>query len=236
MTADIKENLKKVKAFKGCQEEFLEEVAQKVIVKKLSSGQNIITYGDSLKEVYISFSGLLEVTYFLSEGRKVTFDLLPPFRFFGEISSIDGKDRSASITTITDVRLGVVNYKFFKECMLRNHEFVFGLLADSAATIRKNNQQIVHLASADSKKKVIIQLLRLSKPPPDGKMGIKLVEGISHEIIASFLGLSRETVTRVISILKKGGLVIEVRKGKLSLDVEKISRYIELSEDELINW
>ena len=42
----------------------------------------------------------------LQEGKKVTFDIIAENRFFGEISSIDGKIRSATITALSDVTLG----------------------------------------------------------------------------------------------------------------------------------
>ena len=236
MDIDVFKHLEKVRPFLGCSEKFLGEVTRKIKVVRLSSGTNVITYGDSSSDVYINFSGLLEVTYLLREGRKVTFDLISPYRFFGEISTIDGKDRSASIDTISDVSLGVIDNKFFRDFMLSNLDFVRGLLNDAATTIRNNNQQIVHLASADSKKKVIMQLLRLSKIDPTGVGSTKVVEGVSHEAIASFVGLSRESVSRMISILKREGLILETRKGHISLDMEKISRFIQLKEDELINW
>ena len=65
---------------------------------------------------------------------------------------------------------------------------------------------------------------------------VKLVEGVSHEMIASFVGLSRETVSRMISASKKEGLITDTSKGIIVLDVEKISKFIQMSEDEVIDW
>ena len=119
---------------------------------------------------------------------------------------------------------------------MKNIDFTRGLLNECALRIRSNNQQIVHLASADSMKKTVIQLLRLSKLRQTAQGSIKLVEGVSHEMIASFVGLSRETVSRMISASKKEGLITDTSKGNIVLDVEKISNFIQMSEDEVIDW
>ena len=79
-------------------------------------------------------------------------------------------------------------------------------------------------------------MLRLSKFQQTPKGSIKLVEGVSHEMIASFVGLSRETVSRMISASKKEGLITDTGKGSIVLDVEKISKFIQMSEDEVISW
>ena len=120
--------------------------------------------------------------------------------------------------------------------MLNDKDFLRALLNKSSSTIRNNNQQIIHLASADSKKKVLIQLLRLSRGHVTSENSLKVVERVSHDTVASFVGLSRETVTRMIGMLKKDGMIVGSRKGNITLDIDRISKFIQLSEDELLNW
>ena len=40
----------------------------------------------------------------------------------------------------------------------------------------------------------------------------------------------------MISASKKEGLITDTSKGSIVLDVEKISKFIQLSEDEVIGW
>ena len=69
-----------------------------------------------------------------------------------------------------------------------------------------------HLASADSRKRVIIQLLRLSRPIAENSQILEVIQGFSHDALASFVGLSRETVTRMITLLKRDGLIFQTQK------------------------
>ncbi len=236
MDNETLENLRTVKLFKGCSDSFLDHVARNIRISRINAGIDIINFGDYTKDVYINFEGLLEVTYLLQEGRKVTFDLITPCRFFGEISSIDERARSATISTLTSVKLGTIKNGFFIDYMLNDKDFLRALLNKSSSTIRNNNQQIIHLASADSKKKVLIQLLRLARGNITSTNSLKVVERVSHDTVASFVGLSRETVTRMIGVLKKDGMIVGSRKGNITLDIDKISEFIQLSEDELFNW
>ena len=236
MNIEVLKCLEKVKAFEYVDKNFLAEIASELRILKFSSGQDVINFGDETGDAYINLAGVLEVTYLLQEGKKVTFDIIAGNRFFGEISSIDGKMRSATITALGDVTLGIIPCNYFRDVLLKNVDFARGLLSECASRIRNNNQQIVHLASADSMKKTIIQLLRLSKLRQTSQGSVKLVEGVSHEMIASFVGLSRETVTRMISASKKEGLITDTSKGSIVLNVEKISKFIQMSENEIIDW
>ena len=128
-------NLRKVRVFEGCSDTFLEQVLQKIKMSRITSGTDVITFGDDTKDVYINFEGLLEVTYLLQEGRKVTFDLITPWRFFGEISSIDERARSATITSLTNVKLGSINHSFFINHMLNDKDFLRALLNKSSSTM-----------------------------------------------------------------------------------------------------
>ena len=233
---NILDELSQVEVFKGCDSSFVSEIFNHLRVCEIPVGRSIISFGDTTNDVYINFQGLLDVSYLLQEGKKVTFDLIVPRQFFGEISAIDGEIRSADIVALTKVKLGIIKHDFFVGKMLTNREFLIGLLNKSSSVIRNSNQQILHLASADSKKKVLIQLLRLARIYLKNSKSVKVVEGISHDTIASFVGLSRETVTRTIGLLKKDGFIIDTGKGAITLDLDTISSSIELSKDELSNW
>ena len=236
MSLDIRHQIMKVPAFRGCDEPFVARVAENTKVFEASPGTAVVSHGEFTKDVYINFDGLLDITYLLEDGKKVTFDLITPHRLFGEISSLDGRCRSATISCFTKAIVGKIDNRFFSEKMLTHTPFLMGLLRRLSVTVRKNNQQIVHLASADSRKRVIIQLLRLSRPIAENSQILEVIQGFSHDALASFVGLSRETVTRMITLLKRDGLIFQTQKGVICIDVDKISNEISLSGDELITW
>ena len=72
-------------------------------------------------------------------------------------------------------------------------------------------------------KRLLYQLLRLSKMNKENPR-LRIVEkGLSHTAIGSFAGISRETVTRLISELKSDQMLSSNTYGELILNVEDIS-------------
>ena len=79
------------------------------------------------------------------------------------------------------------------------------------------------LITATARKRLLLQLVRLSKMV-QGQPHLRVVEkGLSHTAIGSFAGISRETVTRIIGELKSDQILSSNVKGELILNVEDIS-------------
>ena len=92
-----------------------------------------------------------------------------------------------------------------------------------AGIIRKANTQIFSLITANARKRLLLQLLRLSKPHSSNHL-LRIVEqGLSHTAIGSFAGISRETVTRLIGELKSDELISLNKNGEIELNVEDVT-------------
>ena len=73
---NILDELSKVEVFKGCDCSFISEIYKNLRVCEIPVGRSIINFGDTTNDVYINFQGLLDVSYLLQEGKKVTFDFI----------------------------------------------------------------------------------------------------------------------------------------------------------------
>ena len=101
--------------------------------------------------------------------------------------------------------------------------FTKSLLLRFSRIVRNANIQIFSLITANARKRLLYQLLRLSKLNKENPR-IRVVEkGLSHTAIGSFAGISRETVTRLISELKSDQILSSNTNGELILNVEDIS-------------
>ena len=101
--------------------------------------------------------------------------------------------------------------------------FTKSLLLRFSRIVRNANIQIFSLITANARKRLLYQLLRLSNLNKEDPR-IRVVEkGLSHTAIGSFAGISRETVTRLISELKSDQILSSNSNGELILNVEDIS-------------
>ena len=143
------------------------------------------------------------------------------------MSAIDNSTRSASVVSLGAVKLGVLNYNFFKNNVIIDYNFCRALLAKFTTVVRVANQQIFSLATANARKRLLLQMLRLSSISKKNASVMELEEGLSHTAIGSFAGISRETVTRLIGDLKTDEIIWSNKAGNLEMNIERV--YEELS-------
>ena len=216
-------DLRNINIFKNCEQTLLEKIEKNLKIKDEKSGTTILNQGDETKNLYIILEGTLLITQLAEDGKVVSLELLQKGQCFGEIAIIDGAPRSASVTSLGDVKLGSLSESFVKETLMNDLNFTKSLLLRFSRIVRNANIQIFSLITANARKRLLYQLLRLSKMNKENPR-LRIVEkGLSHTAIGSFAGISRETVTRLISELKSDQILSSNAKGELILNVEDIS-------------
>ena len=216
-------DLRNINIFKNCEQTLLEKIEKNLKIKDEKSGTTILNQGDETKNLYIILEGTLLITQLAEDGKVVSLELLKKGQCFGEIAIIDGAPRSASVTSLGDVKLGSLSESFVKETLMNDLNFTKSLLLRFSRIVRNANIQIFSLITANARKRLLYQLLRLSKMNKENPR-LRIVEkGLSHTAIGSFAGISRETVTRLISELKSDQILSSNAHGELILNVEDIS-------------
>ncbi len=88
--------------FAGLSPEEFEEFTKMMVVHNLQTGHAIVRQGDTGKSVYIIASGTVKVYTTLPNGDRLDLAVLGPSDFFGEMSFLAGKPRTATVETAED--------------------------------------------------------------------------------------------------------------------------------------
>ena len=217
------DQIKKFDVFSNCNEDLLKEVVKNLRIKDERAGITILNQGDDSKSLYLILDGTLLITQLAVDGKIVSLELSKKSQCFGEIAIIDGSPRSASVISLTDVKLGILPEKFVNEILMSDKVFLKSLLLRFAGIVRSANTQIFSLITANARKRLVLQLVRLSKMV-QGNPHFRIVEkGLSHTAIGSFAGISRETVTRIISELKADNVISSNENSEIVLHVERVT-------------
>ena len=217
------DQIKKFDVFNNCDEDLLKKVVENLTIKEEKAGITILNQGDNSKSLYLILDGTLLVTQLAIDGKIVSLELSKKGQCFGEIAIIDGAPRSASVISLTDVKLGILPEKFVNETLMSDTVFLKSLLLRFAGIVRSANTQIFSLITANARKRLVLQLVRLSKMV-QGNPHFRIVEkGLSHTAIGSFAGISRETVTRLIGELKSDNVISSNEKSEIVLHVERVT-------------
>ena len=217
------DQIKKFDVFSNCNENLLKEVVKNLRIQDEKAGITILNQGDDSKSLYLILEGKLLVTQLAVDGKIVSLELSKKGQCFGEIAIIDGSPRSASVISLSNVKLGILSENFVNQTLMGDTVFLKSLLLRFSEIVRSANTQIFSLITANARKRLVLQLVRLSKMI-EGNPHIRIVEkGLSHTAIGSFAGISRETVTRVISELKTDNVISSNENSEIILNVESVT-------------
>ncbi|HEY0338564.1 MAG TPA: cyclic nucleotide-binding domain-containing protein, partial [Burkholderiales bacterium] len=158
--------------------------------------------GEKTDALYIILSGKAKVVIDDGDGREVTLTTIGPSEFFGEMSLIDEKPRSASVEALEPCEILYISKPAFMACLKDNFDAAMLILRNVVGRLREADRKIASLALMDVHGRVARLLMDLAHDVN----GLWVVDTGSEEM-ARMVGASREMVSRVLKEMRDGGLI-----------------------------
>ena len=185
---------------------------------KFEPGQIILrenTPGDS---AYIIFSGKVEISKII-EGQRVVLDRLGPGSIFGEMSLLDGRPRSATVTAVEPSRLSVVTSARFQAILNSIPKEVRPLFSSLSERLRHTNRMVSVLGQSERllySTSVLLHTLSALKGIPRGRGVALRKRDVILEAIR-VLAIVHEKVEEVIESLA-GTELANLEPGEVAED------------------
>ncbi|HTX03754.1 MAG TPA: Crp/Fnr family transcriptional regulator [Candidatus Acidoferrales bacterium] len=193
-------NLRNIPLFREFEEAQLQQVAQTAALRTYHKHEFIVREGDPGGTFYIILDGSVAVTRVASDGRETILSILKSNDFFGEMSLFDSSLRSASIKTLSDVKVGVIDEKAFLEVLERSPKIARYLVTALSQRLRAANQLIAATTSQDIRARLASLLLNLSQSFGEkAENGVKISLRLTNQEMANMIGTTRETVNRTLN-------------------------------------
>lgn len=109
-------------------------------VRKFSSGDRIVTEGDSGDEMFIILQGKVAV-----EVGDITVGEMNSGDFFGEMSLIDNAPRSATVTASETTLVFAINDKNFERIIAWEPVIAIRIMKSLSKRVRELNQEIKNI-------------------------------------------------------------------------------------------
>ena len=138
--------LKRVPLFSDLHESDLESLAAVASIRRVEQETVILQAEEEGDTLFIILSGRVSVTMGNEDGREVILSILTAGDFFGEMSLLDGKPRSASVIATEHTELLLLRRADFLYCMQRNSNLATRLVSTLANRLRRTNRQVESLA------------------------------------------------------------------------------------------
>jgi CRP/FNR family cyclic AMP-dependent transcriptional regulator len=156
--------------------------------------------------MYLLVSGRVKVALASSDGRELALNYLEAPSHFGEMSLVDQEPRSADVIATTDVEVLALEGKDLSAAIRIQPRLAMSLIATLSTRLRQTIGRLEEMAFHDATHRVMRVVLNIATASYESK-GIPVVEGLTHYDIATLAGTSRETASRVLSMLAREGLV-----------------------------
>ena len=225
MDNDVCGLLKGVDLFSELTEEQLGLLANLVVVQDFNRDETVVLEGDcSMKALYLIASGTVQVYMTGIDGRETILSFLERGDFFGEMSLIDGEPRSASVRTVTDAQLMIIHREPFLTLIRQTPEIAMSLLSEMSKRLRKANKQIGSLSTMSVSGRVAGTLLNLMEErgmrihTDNGQMVTVIHNRPTQQQLADMSGTTRETVSRICSMLVKANAIAMTGKDIVIFD------------------
>lgn len=203
-----------------------EEVIKQVVLvgnKKTYSKDSVILVEEEVgTALFVIIKGKVKVSRSSSDGREVILTILSDSDFFGEMSILDGLNRSATVVALEDTELFIIQRKEFLDLLNKHPEITIALLSQLTQRLRNADMKIKALSLKDAEGKVATVILQLADDIGKIKQGTVEIDKLPlQQDLANMAGTSRETISRTLhSFAKKGMIELEGSKLKI-IDYEK---------------
>lgn len=199
-------DLRHIELLQGLADVELRALEQRCRWRRCAAGQQVLDRSSDNRDVFFVIEGSVRAVDFSPSGREVVYAVIGAGGHFGELSAIDGLERSASVVAIEDCFLAALTPTQFESLIRAQPEVALALLRRLARIIRTTDERVSELSTLGAMARVCRELLRLARS--DQRTGTSLIAPMpTQKDLAGLAGTTRETVARTLSQLTRDGLV-----------------------------
>jgi CRP/FNR family transcriptional regulator, cyclic AMP receptor protein len=205
--AELRRRLSAATFLGALRQEALQALIKRGIRQHFAKGRMIVARGDGGDSLLLILSGEVKVSTVTADGHEVALNFLGPDDALGEIAVLDGGERTADATALSDVEAFVLQRRDVMPALLAEPEALNEVIALLCGKLRAASEQIEDNA-LDMGRRMARGLMRLMRQHGRrGPKGTRLAISPSQRDIGLFTGLSRENVSRQMSALREAGII-----------------------------
>lgn len=178
----------------------------------LKSGQNLFSAGDAGDGCYAVIEGSLKVSIQSDERGEQLLAVMGPGSIVGELSLLDTRPRSATVTALKPSRLAFIQKFSFERFADDNPALYRHMLEIVGRRLRQANDVLAARSFLPLPGRVAQSLLQLAdsfgKPVEPGRILIHYK--LSQADLANMAGAARENVSRVLNQWKRAGTISRI--------------------------
>lgn len=180
--------------------------------ERYRAGEYLFMHEDVADRIYGVLWGVMEVSIYSADGRKLVANIELPRSLVGEIGALDGGVRTASAHCLTDCTLVSLERAQLLDRLEKNAPLALAMIELLCARLRwisgeRSDQALLKIEARLAKRLLFLSGLIADR---DGWIAISQAE------LAAFLGASRESVNKLLNDWRALSL-ISTRRGAIMI-------------------
>jgi len=206
--------------FEGLQDDQLKRVSEISFQKNYRRGQSIFFEGDEATGFYMVAEGKVKIFKMSLDGREQILHIFGPGEPFGEVPVFHAQPFPANAVTMVQSSLLFFPRKEFVELVCDTPSLALSMLAMLSLRLRRFASQVESLSLKEVPGRLAAHLVYLAEE--QGRTD-QVVLDIPKGQLASLLGTSPETLSRIFARMSDEGLIqVDGKKIKL-LDYNELT-------------
>ena len=203
----------------------LESLKQIATTRTFEKKQYIYYPQEPSKNIFLLKEGRVKIGTYSSEGKEVIKSIVYPGQLFGELGLIGEQRRSDFAKSLNEsVKVDIINIDDMRHVMNGDMQLNLKVMTQIGNRLRKVERRLESLIFKSARAR-IVDLLKDMANERGLKIGYEVLlrQFFSHREIAAMTGTSRQTVTKVLSDLKRSNLIHTDRKNILIRDMANLA-------------
>ncbi len=215
-----------IPSFQGLSENQLNEIKKIVVNRHYTKGELIFSEGDHGDGFYVVAAGMIKIFKMSIEGKEHIMRIVGPGESFGQVSVYAGRTFPAGAQAIAKSHLLFLPRSTFVDLITHNPSLALSMLASLSMRLREFTVHVERLALKEVPGRLAAYLIHLVDEQANEPELVSL--NISKVQLASLLGTTPETLSRILSRMADSGL-IEVKKRDIRIrdhsGLEELAEY-----------
>lgn len=211
--------------FAGLSQEELVSIDTSMMSLSWAEGDLLYTAGEPAEHLYVLAVGWAKAYQPTPDGKNVVVDLLAPGDLFGGLQPLGEPTYPETVEAMSTVCALRMDAHAFRDVLKKHPQVALRVLDDTAALLAHARVGLAQQSTATVAQRVATSLSRLAeKFGQEGAGGATLIQlPLSRADLAGMTGSTAESVSRVMSRLRKDGIIDSGRRWTAVLDHDRLA-------------
>jgi CRP-like cAMP-binding protein len=207
--------------------DLLEMISREKVYHEFPAGQIIFYEGTPATHVYAIRSGMAKLYRTGSTGRDMVFRLVRSGEPMGHVSVLRGETYATTAQAVQPTGACVLPRRVFLDVLARSPRQAFRFLTMMASELLDREERLAVQSHQNAQQRAAGLILRLAESAPRVDGALKVDLPLKRSELADMISTTPETLSRILRILEREGLIRQRRTAIHILDEDRLRKVVE---------